>query len=96
MLICKGDTAYKCSQISRFAVGKLKYIHFSILEPVTHTELTILFTDNIFYFYDDVLKEKLSDTNDTKLVGLSITYNADSTCDILIKLLKGVVDNDES
>lgn len=94
MLICNGDTAYKCSGISRFKVGSLNCIHFFILEPVTHTELAILFTGNTFYFYDDALNERLTDTDDTKLVGLSITYNADSTYNIIIKL-KGDVDNDE-
>ena len=67
---------------------------FSILEPVPHIDIVNLFEDNTFYFYDDVLDGRLIDTNNKKLVGLSITYNADSTTKIIIKLTKGVVDDE--
>ena len=94
MLICKCETAYKCSKIKTFSVGKIQCIHFSTLEPIAATDVVNLFEDDTFYFYDDVLKGRLLETNNTKLVGLSITYNADSTCNIKIKLKKGVVDNE--
>ena len=94
MLICKGDKSYQCSKIKSFYVGETQGILFSILEPVSHTDIANLFEDNTFYFYDDVLNGRLPDTNNTKLVGLSIYYNADSTCKITIKLTKGAVDNE--
>lgn len=95
MLICKGDKAYKCSEIKKFSVGETQGIEFSMLEPVSSTEIASLFEDCTFYFYDDVLNGRLVETNDKKLVGLSITYNADSTCKIIIKLTrKGVVDDE--
>lgn len=95
MQICKGDKAYKCSEIKKFSVGETQGIEFSMLEPVSSTEIASLFEDCTFYFYDDVLNGRLVETNDKKLVGLSITYNADSTCKIIIKLTrKGVVDDE--
>lgn len=94
MLICKGDKAYKCSKIKTFSVGEIQGIQFSILEPISHTDIANLFEDNTFYFYDDVLDGRMVDTNNKKLVGLGITYNADSTTKIIIKLTKGVVDDE--
>ena len=94
MLICKGDKAYKCSKIKTLSVGEIQGIQFSILEPISHTDIANLFEDNTFYFYDDVLDGRMVDTNNKKLVGLGITYNADSTTKIIIKLTKGVVDDE--
>lgn len=86
MLICKGENFYKCSKIRTKTVGKRQTIKFSILEPITHCEVVNLFDDDTFYFYDEVLKGRMIETNNMKLVGLGITYNDDSTCDIKIKL----------
>lgn len=88
MLICKGDTSYKCSEIRKKSLGFTRSIQFSILETVSPTDVVNLFEDNTFYFYDDILGGMLIETNDTKLVGLRITYNADSTCNITIKLTR--------
>ena len=88
MLICKGEQTYKCSKIKTFSVGKTQCIHFSMLEPVSPADVANLLEDDTFYFYDDVLNGRLLETNNKKLVGLSITYNADSTCNIKIKLTK--------
>ena len=94
MLICKGEQSYRCSEFERFSIMGTQGLIFSILDPVSPMDAVNLFEDNTFYFYDDVLKGKLPDTNNTKLVGLSITYNADSTCNIKIKLTKGDVNNE--
>lgn len=91
MLICKGEKSYKCSKIKSFTVGETKGMEFSILEPVSAVDVVSLFEDDTFYFYDDVLQGRLPDTNNTKIVGLRITYNEDSTYKIIIKLIKGVV-----
>lgn len=93
MLICKGNKSYRCGEIHRRSVDdNMLRIRFSVLDNITPTETKELFADNKFYFYDDVLGDRLIDTDDKKLVGLFITYNADSTCNITIKLKKGVVD----
>jgi hypothetical protein len=68
-------------------LGETHNIQFSIIEPITPVEVANLFTDNTFYFYDDVLNGRMLETNNKKLVGLDIKYNVDSTCDILIKLI---------
>ena len=88
MLICNGDTAYKCSKMRKITIGKLQDIQFTILESVSHKDVADLFENNTFYFYDDVLQGRFAETNNTELIGLGITYNADSTCDIKIKLRK--------
>ena len=95
MLICKGEQAYKCSEIEAFSIMGTQGLIFSILEPISHPDIVDLFEDNTFYFYDDVLECRLPNTHNTKVVGLNITYNADSTCDIKIKLTKGDVDNED-
>lgn len=94
MFICKGENAYKCSKIKSFNVVGTQGIRFFILDAVTQVDIANLFDDDTFYFYDDVLQCRLPDTNNTKLVGLSITYNADSTCKVIIKLKKGVGDDE--
>ena len=94
MLICKGDKSYQCSNIKSFKTVGTQGIIFSILEPISQTDIANLFEDNTFYFYDDVLQRRLPYTNKTKLVGLRIDYNADSTCKIIIKLTKGAVENE--
>ena len=94
MLICKGDTVYKCSKIKPFKIGETQCVLFSILEPVSPVDVANLFEDDTFYFYDDVIQGKMLETINNKLVGLSIKYNEDSTCDIKIKLTKGAVDNE--
>ena len=86
MQIRKGETAYQCSKIRTKTVGNAKHIRFTILEKVTPHNVAELFEDDAFYFYDDVLNGRMIETNNMRLVGLNITYNADSTCDIKIKL----------
>ena len=94
MQIRKGDTSYKCSNIQTIKLRNTLTIQFSILEPVHPMDIAKLFEDDTYYFYDDVLNGILSETLNTKLVGLSIKYNEDSTIDIRIKLTKGVVDDE--
>lgn len=88
MLICKADKSYKCSKIRTYTTKSISNIRFSILEPITPSDIADLFDDNTFYFYDDEFDLRLIETNGTKLVGLRIDYNEDSTCKITIKLLK--------
>lgn len=88
MLICKGGKSYKCSKIKANTVGDVRCLRFTILEHIPITDIINLFEDSTFYFYDDVLNGRMIDTNNTKLVGLSITHNADFTHTIKIKLKK--------
>ena len=88
MQIRKGENLYKCSKIRTKTIRGTQTIKFKILESVSSAEVVSLFEDDTFYFYDDVLNGRMIDTNNMKLVGLSITYNDDSTCDITIKLIK--------
>lgn len=88
MLICKEDISYKCSKIKTDTVGETFCIRFSILEPITSSDIANLFKDDTFYFYDDVLNGRLPDTDSAKLVGLCIIYNTDLTCKIIINLIK--------
>jgi hypothetical protein len=88
MLICKGDIAYKCGELKQQSVGIIRKIQFSIIDFISPDEARNIFEDDTFYFYDDVLNGRLIETNGTKLVGLSITYNADSTCNIIIRLTR--------
>lgn len=88
MQIRKGKNFYKCSKIRTKTIRGMQTIKFKILESVSSAEVVSLFEDDTFYFYDDVLNSKMIETYKTKLVGLSITYNEDSTCDITIKLTK--------
>lgn len=94
MLICKGKKSYKCNNVKWFIVGETLGAVFSILEPISPTDIANLFEDNTFYFYDEMLNDRLQETDNTKMVGLRIYYNADSTCRITIKLTKGAVDNE--
>lgn len=94
MLICKGEKSYHCSNIKTITVGGTQGIIFTILEQVSPTDIADLFEDSTFYFFDEVLNRKTVEVNDKKIVGLSIKYNADSTCEIVIKLTKGVVDDE--
>ena len=89
MLICKGEKSYKCSKIKTNTIEETQVIRFKVIEPMSSSEIANLFEDSTFYFYDNVLKGRMAETNNTKLVGLSITYNANSTYDIKIKLIKG-------
>jgi hypothetical protein len=88
MLICKGENFYKCSKTKTKTASRITCIRFSITEPITTKDVAEMFSDDTFYFYDEVLKGRMIETNNMKLVGLSITYNDDSTCDITIKLTK--------
>lgn len=74
-------------------MGETQCIAFTILERVSSVDIAELFEDNTFYFFDEILNGKI-EINNKKIVGLSITYNADSTCKIVIKLTKGVVDDE--
>lgn len=91
MQICNGNITYKCSNIKTNTVGETEVVRFTILEPASVADVANIFEDGLFYFYDDVLNGRFIETNNKKLVGLSITYNADSTVDIKIKLTKGDV-----
>lgn len=86
MLICKGNTSYRCGELKQQSVGVVQKIQFPIIDCISPAEVKNIFEDDTFYFYDDVLDDRLIETNGTKLVGLSITYNADSTCNIKIRL----------
>lgn len=86
MLICKGEKAYKCSTISRKSLDDIRKVWFSIIERVSPEDIKKLFEDSTFYFYNEELGVESIETHDTNLVGASITYNADSTCNITIKL----------
>jgi hypothetical protein len=87
MLICKDDKSYKCGKIHRKSVDdNVRKLKFPITDHITPTEIKELFEGNKFYFYDEVMGVEVVETHDTKLVGLSIVYNADSTCNITIKL----------
>ena len=88
MLICKDDIALKCSELKERVSGDIRTIKFSIFDNIPQHKLIKMFEDTTFYFYDDILGGRLIETNDTKIVGLRITYNADSTCDIQIKLTR--------
>ena len=94
MFICREGVAYKCNDFRSKTIGNILGMEFDILEPVSHSDVANLFSDNTFYFYDDVLKGRFVDTNNTRLVGLRITYNDDSTSNIKIKLTKGDVENE--
>ena len=94
MLICRGDTAYRCSEIKTYSVGETKLYVFDIFDNVSHAEIADLFADNTFYFYDEAFECRMIEISNKKLVGLSITYNDDSTCKIRIKLKKGDVGNE--
>jgi hypothetical protein len=69
-------------------------MEFSVLEPISQNDVIDLFDDDTYYFYDDVLNGRMVDTNNKKIVGLRIKYNADSTCNITLKLIKGVGSNE--
>lgn len=94
MLICKDNASYRCGKIKAKIDGNTKKLNFSIIDSITPAEVRELFTDNTFYFYDDILNGRFPDTEGAMLVGLSITYNANSTCKIKIKLIEGVVNNE--
>ena len=65
------------------------------IPDIPHDEVTHLFDENTFYFYDDVLKAKLPDTDNAILSGLSITANDDLSHMIYIKLTqKGAIENE--
>lgn len=88
MLICKSDKAYRCSNTEHKSYDEIRSVQFSILDQLSPAEVKEIFEGDNFYFYDDVLGGRLIDTNGKKLVGLRITYNADSTCNITIKLTR--------
>jgi hypothetical protein len=91
MRVCNGDISYACSKLKTYIVEATRCIEFDIFDAVSPDDVKDLFTDNVFYFYDEI-DGRLPDTDNTKLVGLRIFYDADSTCKIRIKLTKGVVD----
>ena len=88
MIICRGDTSYKCGEFKQTVKPHMRIITIQITDCISPEDARSIFEDDTFYFYDDWLSGKLPDTNDTKLVGLGITYNADSTCNITIKLTR--------
>jgi hypothetical protein len=95
MLICNGDLAYECSTITTDTVGTTQCVEFDIFASVSPDDVRVLLAGDTFYFFDEILNGRLPVTNNTKLVGLRIDYNADSTRKILIILTqKGVVDDE--
>ena len=95
MLVCNGDLSFECSKLKTNIIGATQSIEFDIFAPVSPDDIKKLFADDTFYFYDEILNGRLPDTDNKKLVGLRIVYNADSTCKIIIKLTqKGVVDDE--
>jgi len=92
MLVCNGDLSFECSKLKTNIIGATQCVQFDIFAPVSPGDIEKLFADDTFYFYDEILNGRLPDTDNKKLVGLRIVYNADSTCKIIIKLTqKGVV-----
>lgn len=92
MLVCNGDLSFECSKLKANSIGATQCVQFDIFAPVSPGDIEKLFADDTFYFYDEILNGRLPDTDNKKLVGLRIVYNADSTCKIIIKLTqKGVV-----
>jgi hypothetical protein len=94
MQIRKRDKSYNCTEVEIKPLNAIFRCLFSITEPITSSEIADLFEDTTFYFYDDVSGVRLTETNNTKMVGLRINYNADSTCKIEVRLKKGAVDNE--
>ena len=95
MLVCNGDLSFECSTIKTNIIGATQCVQFDIFAPVSPGDVEKLFADDTFYFYDEILNSRLPDTDNKKLVGLRIVYNADSTCKIKIKFSqKGVVDDE--
>ena len=92
MLICNGDSSFKCGNLKTSIRGNTQCVRFDVFAPVSPNDIKSLFADSTFYFYDDVIDRKLPYTDNTKLVGLNITFNTNSTCNIKIKLIKGDVD----
>ena len=94
MLICNEDSSFKCGNLKTSIMGNTQCVRFDVLAPFSPNDIKSLFADSTFYFYDNVMDRKLPYTDNTKIVGLSITFNANSTCNIKIKLKKGDVDNE--
>lgn len=94
MLICNKNASFRCNKLTAFTAGAVQVMHFAVLDSVSPEAIKNIFADANFYFYDDLLNGRLPDTHDTKLVGLRIDYNADSTCTISIKITKGDVDDE--
>lgn len=94
MLICNGDLSFKCGKLKTSIMGETQCVQFDILDSDSPDNVKKLFANNTFYFYDEVINGRLPYTDNTKLVGLSITFNANSTCNIKIKLIKGDVKNE--
>lgn len=96
MQIRKGDTVYACSDLDISLLRGTKHILFSITEPVSPKSVEALFGGSSFYFYDDVLKGRFPCTDGFDLIGVSIKYLANLTCNVVLKLTKGDVDNESN
>ena len=96
MQIRRGDTAYACSDLGVTERSNTKWILISTLEYLSPEELESIFRDDAFYFYDEVLQGRLPDTSGLQLIGVNITYLADSTCRIILKYKKGDVDDESN
>ena len=94
MRICKSDASYRCGALSYAENEFAKFIIFNTEEPLPQTGAEALFGDDSFYFYDEILQEKLPVTDGMKLVRADVKYLEDSRCLIILKLTKGVVDNE--
>ena len=86
MLVCNGSLSFECSLPKTYAVGEIQCVRFDIFKPISPEDIKALFSDNEFYFYDEISNGRLSYTDDKKTVGLRIIYGAASTNKIIIKL----------
>lgn len=85
MLVLNGSFSAKCS-LPEYAFAKgTEYMRFTV-SGVNAETLGKLFGDGGFYFYDELLCAKLPDTFTGTLTGLAVTYNADSTYTVKLKL----------
>ena len=92
MLVCNKNLSFECSRVEASNIGAIRCLKFNTLVAVAPGDVEVLFADGAFFFYDDVLKARLPDTDNTMLTALRVKHNADSTCRITIKLTqKGAV-----
>ena len=93
MQVYKGDKKYNCSNIKINTTSDITKIEFTLYDKLHPMDIAELFTENRLYFYDDIIKGEILGIQNRKIVGLRITYNADSTCKIIIKT-KGANDDE--
>lgn len=96
MQIRKGDAVYACSEADIRVSRGTKHIIFSITDGASPEDVKALFGDGDFYFYDDVLEGVLPFFSGYTLTGVNIKYLADLTCNVVLKLTKGDVDDESN